>query len=113
MALSIEAAAAELRRAMKTAATTFYRQRQKIEENGKYPLGWKFWRGIEALALVHGAMQPDDLIYIVRKHHQCLGAPGDFGYGTPCGDALRAVYDLNNALCSARKAGAAHDPLPA
>lgn len=28
-----------------------------------------------------------------KKSYKQFGAPGDFGYGTPCGDELKAVYD--------------------
>lgn len=28
-----------------------------------------------------------------KKSYKQFGAPGDFGYGTPCGDGLKAVYD--------------------
>lgn len=34
--------------------------------------------------------------------HGCrvqLGAPGDFGYGTPCGDALRDLYGAWGVYC--------------
>ena len=36
--------------------------------------------------------------------HRRLGAPGDFGYGTKEGDALRSLYDACNSLGAAMKA---------
>jgi hypothetical protein len=33
-----------------------------------------------------------------QKSYKIIGAPGDFGYGTPCGDSLKAVYEAWNAV---------------
>jgi len=35
----------------------------------------------------------DELLEQWTKSYKQFGAPGDFGYGTPCGDGLKAVYD--------------------
>ena len=45
----------------------------------------------------------DELIDEFPRAYRRLGAPGAFGYGTPCGDALRNLYDWWNAWGTARK----------
>jgi hypothetical protein len=41
----------------------------------------------------------------IRAAHRTIGAPGDWGYGTPEGEAVRGLYDaLNQSL---REAAAA------
>jgi hypothetical protein len=42
-------------------------------------------------------------ILAVRK---AFGAPGDYGYGTPQGKALKALYDLHNEIATALKPSA-------
>ena len=33
-----------------------------------------------------------ELKKVVKKVHSVFGAPGDWGYGTPLGDALKKIY---------------------
>jgi len=49
----------------------------------------------------------DDLEEALKKAYSQLGAPGDFGYGTPCGDSLEALYDEWAKTVKQRKAAAA------
>jgi hypothetical protein len=49
---------------------------------------------------------PDNLIQAVVDAHKVLGAPGDFGYGTPEGEAMRWVYDIGNRLANQRRRAA-------
>lgn len=37
-----------------------------------------------------------------RSKYKLLGAPGDFGYGTACGDSLKMLYDRFNEFLMAR-----------
>ncbi len=59
------------------------------------PLFWAALRDIE------NAADQDDFALLKThfpKWSTLLGAPGDFGYGTPCGDALRTLYESWNRL---------------
>lgn len=36
----------------------------------------------------------------IRVVHKTVGAPGDYGYGTPKGDALKRLYDAHNEIAA-------------
>lgn len=55
------------------------------------PRFWAAWMDLE-MSLEFGATF-DELREQAKKSFKQFGAPGDFGYGTPCGDGLKAVYD--------------------
>lgn len=63
-------------------------------------------RGKMALALrnlvqaTDGSESPRQILDAFRDAYRACGAPGDFGYGTPFGDALK---DLYNAWCESRR----------
>ena len=78
--------------AVRHAARTFNQPKHKRKLRDLSP---RFWVALLDLEL---SCQEEHWEELKR-----LGAPGDFGYGTPCGDALRAVYDSWNALCAARQ----------
>ncbi len=74
------------------------------------PRFWVAWMDLE-LCVSRGTTE--ELLETFPKAYRYLGAPGDFGYGTPCGDALRNFYDWWNAWLTARKAvAAAAEPAP-
>ncbi len=53
------------------------------------------WRCHEALELARKYLSGEghgDWISLRNKIHSAFGAPGDFGYGTPEGDSLIALY---------------------
>ncbi len=59
------------------------------------------WRCGEALELAGKRLAPEILgdcalndAELRTKIHRAFGAPGDFGYGTPEGDSLRALYEV-------------------
>lgn len=52
-----------------------------------------FWLCFEELELSADLADVEDLILSFRKARKVLGAPGDFGYGTPCGEALKELYN--------------------
>ncbi|WP_109046773.1 hypothetical protein ABNQ39_20875 [Azospirillum sp. A26] len=43
----------------------------------------------------------------IREVYKAVGSPGDFGYGTPQGAALRNLYDAYNEICATLKERAA------
>lgn len=59
------------------------------------------WRCGEALELAGKRLAPEILgecglsdAELREKIHRAFGAPGDFGYGTPEGDSLRRLYEV-------------------
>lgn len=57
-----------------------------------------FWLAQVELVELFGGHFPDTLpVDKLRGWWKSLGAPGDFGYGTPVGDALRNLYDTFNS----------------
>lgn len=55
------------------------------------PRFWAAWMDLEMACewkVPFGELQLE-----FQKSYKQFGAPGDFGYGTPCGDGLKAVYD--------------------
>jgi hypothetical protein len=87
-----------LRKAIVAADNTFHKNKRKLRD-----LSSRFWVALMDLGLAAGddKTTTDDLMQEVRTAHRQLGSPGDFGYGTPCGDALREVYDAYNELSQA------------
>ena len=63
----------------------------------------RFWIALLDLELACEEQDWDELKLSFKDAYRFFGAPGDFGYGTPCGDALRAVYDTWNVLCAAKQ----------
>jgi hypothetical protein len=53
-------------------------------------------RALKAPMVVLGAGPSlDDLVALRGRVHRAFGAPGDWGYGKPIGDALRALYEIS------------------
>lgn len=54
-----------------------------------------FWASLADLRLIAVSLDGTDeeVIMSFSQARRHLGAPGDFGYGTPCGDALKAFYN--------------------
>lgn len=102
MSDSVEQLRTDLRRAMWDAANVFSAHREELAD-----LKPDFWAAIAGFQLAPASWSADQLIVAVTGSHRVLGAPGDFGYGTPCGDALRRVYDLTNQLIDAQTQQAA------
>jgi hypothetical protein len=90
-----------LRQAIRAAARAFDNNKKKLRDLS--PRFWVALMDMEITAADDNATV-DGLIQAVKNNHQQLGSPGDFGYGTPCGEALREVYDACSALCAAKKA---------
>ena len=57
---------------------------------------------IEQVSLPQAVIAFQDAI---TRIHKAFGAPGDYGYGTPKGDALQALYaSLNQASEAGKRA---------
>ena len=55
------------------------------------PRFWVAWMDLE-MSLEFGTTF-EEIREEAKKSFKQFGSPGDFGYGTPCGDALKTVYD--------------------
>jgi hypothetical protein len=104
--LSIKAAV-ELRNAILALEQTFTEHARELLD-----LRPQFWM---ALGMLRMAVECGEQIMplcklVSRCAGDALGAPGDFGYGSPCGDALKATYDATNRCFElARAAGLLSD----
>jgi len=92
----------ELRAAVRECERAFY---DKKERKKLWDLRPAFWHALGSVVLSAALEESpeEDAAAITRaigKAHRQLGAPGDFGYGTPCGDALRGLYDRHNEMCN-------------
>ena len=63
-----------------------------------------FWVWLGILSGKSSSDRPGTLIDWVNSARAVLGAPGDFGYGTPCGDAIKKMYDAHDDLVRALEA---------
>lgn len=69
-------------------ATTFTQHRDELRD-----LRPSFWASLADLEFAtDGTESRDNVIASFQAAYKRLGSPGDFGYGTPCGDALRGLY---------------------
>jgi len=78
----------ELKYAVLSCIETFHQHKKELED-----LRSSFWDALSDLQAALLFDSDEEIIAKLKKHKRALGAPGDFGYGTPCGDALRAVYE--------------------
>lgn len=53
----------------------------------------RFWVALMDLEIAAADSDDNELLAELQKAYHQLGAPGDFGYDTPCGGALRKLYD--------------------
>ena len=98
-----------LRAAILHTCTTFHKHKRKLRGD----LSPRFWVALLDLEIIINdsdlaAKDPSDaeIRAEVIKNYRWLGAPGDFGYGTPCGDALKALYAAHAAAVNHHKATA-------
>lgn len=68
-------------------------------DNCQRPKHWNALHALEnaAQGTECGAVDAKLLTLATTRIHTTFGAPGDFGYGTPEGDALAELYDACNA----------------
>jgi hypothetical protein len=75
------------------ARQVFEKNRRKLSD-----LSPKFWESLRRLGWSAVYDDLENLKVVFSEFHKQLGAPGDFGYGTPCGDALQTLYAAWNKL---------------
>jgi len=81
---------AKLKQAVIRAHAAFAKEKKKSLSDLS-PRFWAAWMDLE-MSIELGATF-EELREEAIKSFKQFGAPGDFGYGTPCGDGLKAVYD--------------------
>lgn len=89
----LTSAGRELIKAAETVAPIFLERRESLND-----LSPAFW---VAIGTIQGAAMSSDTATIasaVKQFRRTLGAPGDFGYGTACGDAIRILYDATRVF---------------
>lgn len=94
--------------AVAAANETFNKNKRKLRD-----LSPRFWVALMDLEFITDSENWGDVKKAFKDCYRYLGAPGDFGYGTPCGDALRKVYDTWNALCKVEETRLAETAPPA
>lgn len=96
---------ASLREAMRVCAGEFLLHRSVLSD-----LREPFWQAVLAVKSASGSPDPtgEALVRAVGEQHRYLGAPGDFGYETPYGQALIALYRSRNRMIDHLKRSASH-----
>lgn len=102
---SAEECETQVREAVFVCTCEFSQNKRKLRD-----LSPRFWVALLDLEVAASLLTAADLIAEFPNAYKQLGAPGDFGYGTPCGDALANLYDWWNAWCTARKRVAVATP---
>lgn len=91
-AISVDVKSADqaVRRAIRECCEAFEAARRDLQD-----LSPRFWAALIDLRTAADGLDPLPLPLLlaeIRRVHRTLGAPGDFGYGTREGKALRALY---------------------
>ena len=91
----------ELRIAVHQLEKVFYDPKEKKQLSDLRPAFWHALGSVVLSAALVDSPESDavEITRAIGKARKQLGAPGDFGYGTPCGDALRNLYDRHNEVC--------------
>lgn len=91
------------KQAVITAHSAFAQNKAELTD-----LSAKFWASWMDLELALEWNEPfEEIKATFQKAYKQFGAPGDFGYGTPCGDGLKAVYDAWREVVAASQPTAA------
>ena len=98
---TLEEKVAALRTAIHGCETAFYDPKERKKLTDLRPAFWHSLGHVVLSAALADTPESDavEMTKAIGKSHRQLGAPGDFGYGTPCGDALRTLYDRHNEVC--------------
>jgi len=83
----------QLEQAVEQMVNAFIRDADQFKD-----LAPTFWMSLGRLMAAVHAREGTELVRVIGEVHRSLGAPGDFGYGTVHGDALRKVYDVTIKL---------------
>jgi hypothetical protein len=105
MALNQSKEEARLRAAVQKANVIFYRHKRFLKN-----LSPRFWEALLELAGLGVNGPIEVLLDRLDAYHATLGAPGDFGRESPCGQALRELYAAHNAAVTARRMTPAETP---
>ena len=97
----------EFAMAVRHASSTFNDPKQKKHLRDLSP---RFWVALLDLVLDCENEDWSQLRATFNQAYRQLGAPGDFGYGTPCGDALKDLYYRWNELCQCQRFAVALQP---
>ena len=68
-------------------------------------LDWRCNRAVEKTRIYLASKPNGSEEKLVEMIHNAFGAPGDFGYGTPGGDCLQALYRWWAAAATLRQEG--------
>ncbi len=82
------------KRAVIKAHATFAKNKKELSDLS--PRFWVAWMDLEMA--IEFTVPISELKEEFQKSYKQFGSPGDFGYGTPCGDALKAVYEAWSAV---------------
>lgn len=85
------------KRAVIKAHAAFCKEKKNLSDLS--PRFWVAWLDLETAMEFQAPF--DELREQWKKSYKQFGSPGDFGYGTPCGDGLKAVYDAWRDLVAA------------
>lgn len=94
----------EFAAAVRHASRTFNDPKHKKHLRDLSP---RFWVALLDLVLDCENEDWSELCVTFKAASRQLGSPGDFGYGTPCGDAIQDLYRRWNELCDTQKVNAA------
>lgn len=87
----------QFKRAVIKAHAAFAKNKKKLTDLS--PRFWGAWMDLEMA--MEFQVPFEELREQWKKSYKQFGAPGDFGYGTPCGDGLKMVYDAWRELNAA------------
>lgn len=76
------------------AHAAFAKSKKKLSDLS--PRFWVAWMDLEMVMEFQAPF--DEIKAEFQKSRKQFGSPGDFGYGTLCGDCLKAVYDAWGAV---------------
>ena len=98
---TLEIKVAELKSAARECERQFYLPKHRKELSDLRPSFWHALGHVVLSIAIEESAQDDaaEITRAIAKSHRQLGAPGDFGYGNPCGEALRALYDRHREVC--------------
>jgi hypothetical protein len=83
-----DGALGDLQKAMRDCDLAFRGEKKRLRD-----LSHRFWVALEDLQLAIEGGDTRNMQEVFKAAYRQLGAPGDFGYGTPAGQALKKLYD--------------------
>ena len=77
----------KFRRQVHQTVSAFRANKNRLRDLSPY-----FWVALTEMESAAAIGTEEDLRTAFLSHYKRLGAPGDFGYGTPCGTGLQKLY---------------------